>query len=81
MWLITHDDLCAMYTKYQRGLITLWCNSRSETGESESVSGQAAKRKRDETSTRRQDKKDEVEDVYQDLRHKHAGKFSAASMG
>ena len=37
-----------------------------------SVSGQPAKRKWDEISTRRQDKEDEVEDVYQDLRHKHA---------
>ena len=36
------------------------------------VSGQPPKRKWDEISTRRQDEEDEVEDVYQDLRHKHA---------
>ena len=36
------------------------------------VSGQPRKPKWDEISTRRQDEEDEVEDVYQDLRHKHA---------
>ena len=39
VWLVTQDDLCAMYKKYSRGLITLWCDSRREPGESESASG------------------------------------------
>ena len=80
VWLVAHDDLCAMYSKYPRGLITLWCDSRSEPGEGESVSARTTKRKRDETSTRCQEKEDEVEDVYQDLWRKHADKYSTPQL-
>ena len=81
VWLVTNDDLQAMYTRYPRGDITLWCDSRSEPVEHDAgASGRPAKRKRDETSTRRQDKEEEVDDVYQELRDKHADTYSTPKL-
>ena len=77
VWLVSCDDLDAMYAKYPRGQITLWCDSRIERSREESVS---AKRKRDETNTRRQEKEDEVDEVYLNLKSKHADKYSTPKM-
>ena len=65
VWLYSNDDLKAMYTKYPTGEITLWCDGKSDSEQS-SVRG---KRKRDEPVTsKRQDKEDEVEAVFKELK-------------
>ena len=76
-WLVSRDDLNAMYAKYPRGDITLWCDGKSELVEDEA---QTTKRKRDETSSRRQEKEDEVDEVYRELRDKHADKYSTPKL-
>jgi len=81
VWLVTNDDLQATYTQYPRGVITQWCDSRSEPVEHDAgTSGRPDKRKRDETSTRRQDKEDEVDEVYQELRDRHADTYSTSKL-
>ena len=81
VWLVSNDDLDAMYARYPRGDITLWCDSRSEReDEGTGVSGRSAKRRKEETSTRRQDKEDEVDEVYQELKDKHADKCSSPKL-
>ena len=58
-----------MYVKYLKGEITLWCDDRSdETGDTSSWK----KHKMDgETSTRKQEKEDEVDDVFMQLKERH----------
>ena len=73
MWLCSNDDLKSMYTKYPKGEITLWCEGKG--AEQSNVCG---KRKRDEPkSSKRQDKEDEVEAVYKELKGKHGERFDA----
>ena len=75
VWLVSDDDLHAMYAKYPRGDITLWCEGRTEAIEDERGAGRT-KRKRDEmVSSRRQEKEDEVDDIFQELKDKHGDKF------
>lgn len=71
VWLVSDDDLHAMYAKYPRGDITLWCDGRTDE---ECVSGRT-KRKRDEATSKRQEKEEEVDAVYQQLKDKHGEKF------
>ena len=74
IWLMSREDFTTMYIKYPKGEITLWCDGRSdETGDT-TVSRK--KRKKDgETSTRRQEKEDEVDDVFMQLKEKHGQNF------
>ena len=53
-WIISQEDLHAMYNKYSAGPITLWCDGRVE--EDSEVVGGRVKRKREEPSSRRQEK-------------------------
>ena len=77
MWLCSNDDLKSMYTKYPKGEITLWCEGKC--AEQSNVCG---KRKRDEPkSSKRQDKEDEVEAVYKELKGKHGESSKPASVG
>ena len=73
IWLMSREDFATMYVKYPKGEITLWCDSRTyETGDT----GSRKKRKKDgETSTKRQAKEDEVDDVFMQLKEKHGQKF------
>ena len=68
MWIVSNDDLTAMYQKYPRGEITLWCEGRSEEDVNE-----RKKRKREETTvtTKRQEKEEEVDDIFKQLQEKH----------
>ncbi len=76
VWLVSPDNLRAMYAKYPRGDITLWCD-RSEPVEDDAARGRTAKRKREETTTRRQEKEEEVDEIFKD---KHADKFSTPKL-
>ena len=70
-WLVTKDDLDALYTKYPNGgNVALWCDGRSTDS--------APKRKRDLDSqlgsSYRQGKEEEAEATYAELREKHGSK-------
>ena len=63
-----------MYVRYPKGEITLWCDGRSEEGTNDTSSRK--KHKKDgETSTKRQEKEDEVDDIFMQLKEKHGTKF------
>ena len=67
-WLVTRDDLDALYKKYPNGgNVALWCNGRSTDS--------APKQKRDLDS--RQGKEEEAETIYMELREKHWSKYDA----
>ena len=73
-WLVTKDDLDALYTKYPNGEnVALWCDGRSTDS--------APKRKRDldsqPGSSYRQGKEEEAEAIYAELREKHGSKYDA----
>ena len=73
-WLVTRDDLDALYKKYPNGgNVSLWCDGRS----TDSV----PKRKRDldsqPGSSYRQGKEEETEKTYMELREKHGSKYDA----
>ena len=67
---MSREDFTTMYVKYPMGEITLWCDGHSDkTGDT----GSRKKRKKDgETSTRRQEKEDEVIHAAE---RKHGQKF------
>ena len=72
IWLENSEDLDCMYKLYPNGgNITLWCyNSNGESKDHSEVQG--SKRKRDtEASTRRQEKEEDVDKVYKELREMH----------
>ena len=67
IWLCTKDDLEAMYCKYPKGQITLWCNS----SEAEVVGN---KRKRDDsssTTSKRQKREEDIDREFEKLKEKH----------
>lgn len=71
-WLVNKEDLLTMYNTYKSGgTVTLWCDGSMQDTCSSSASG-GLKRKRDgETATRRQEKEEEVDDVFKKLSKKH----------
>ena len=74
VWLYSKEDLQAMYIKYPKGEITLWCEG--VVSEEESIGH--GKRKRDEPVTgasKRQEKEDEVDTVFRELKYKHGNKY------
>ena len=77
-WIISQEDLHAMYNKYSTGPITLWCDGRVEE-DGEAVGGRV-KRKREEPSSRRQEKENKVHNVYQDLKKRHGDSFSTPQL-
>ena len=73
VWLENSEDLDRMYKLYPKGgNITFWCYSAQDTVSS-------SKRKRDEISTRRQDKEEEVDKIFKELREKH-GKLECTKL-
>lgn len=73
IWLCSNGDLEAMYRKYPRGEITLWCDGRVNE---DMVAGK--KRKRDDSSTvssKRQKREDKVDSVFEDLQERHGDDY------
>ena len=68
MALSSEEDLKAMYLKYQSGDITLWCD-----GKSDDVASRI--RKRDEPSSRYQERDEEVNDIFKQLKEKHSNTY------
>ena len=70
MLIANKDDIKAMYTKYPRGEITLWCDGRQDE------SSGRTKRKRDEQlSTKYNEREEEVEQIFKDLKERHGEKL------
>lgn len=73
MWIVTKDDITAMYSKFLSGEITLWCEGREEeVGRN--------KRKREEASSRYQEREEEVEKIYIELKQKHEDKYDTPKL-
>ena len=70
MWLVTADDLHSMYTKYPKGgNIVLWCDGKS------SETPGKRKRKSDGYSISRQDREDDVQSIYEELKELHSSEY------
>ena len=75
MLIATSDDLKAMYSKYPKGEITLWCEGRGEE------SGRAPKRKREEhTATEYSEREAEVDGIHKDLKEKHEDRYGMSKL-
>ena len=76
LWLVTREDLESMYSKYRTGEITLWCDGR-QSDRDRNGEEVRSKRKRDSEAnvSKRQEKEEEVESVYKDLKEKHGSKY------
>ena len=69
IWLVSTEDLKMMYSNHSKGDITLWCDGR-DTKETR------GKRKREtEGCTNRQEREDEVDEVYKTLKEKHGTNY------
>ena len=68
MALSSEEDLKAMNLKYQSGDITLWCDGKSDDVASR-------KRKRDEPSSRYQEREEKVDDIFKQLKEKHSNTY------
>ena len=80
IWLMSKEDFATMYVKYPKGEITLWCDGRSDEG-SDGCTDSRKKRKKDrEASSKRQEKEDEVDDVFMQLKEKHGSKFDTPKL-
>ena len=75
LWLCSDTDLDMMYDKNQSGEITLWCNGNRSSDKESAVK---SKRKRDDlsTGTSKRQKKEEGDDIFQDLKHKHGTNYN-----
>lgn len=72
MSIVTTDDINAMYMRHKSGEISLWCEGRCEDAGPIARNG---KRKRVEQASRYQEKEQEVDDVFQELKEKHTEKI------
>lgn len=79
-WLFSQDDLSAMYQCFKDGgEITLWCDARNPVSEQSESS--VRKRKQDHpTISQRQEKEEQVDTVYSDLKEKHGNKYDNPKM-
>lgn len=71
VWIFSDEDLQSMYEKYPKGGdVTLWCEGRNEER-----AGVKRKREREDLCTRRQEREEQVEDAFQQLKEKHKNKY------
>ena len=83
---VCNDDLKCMYDAHSKDYdqeIGMWCQGR-EQDDIECTSGSGRKRKTDNASfkppSKRQAIRDEVEEIYADLREKHGSNYTAAQL-
>ena len=68
-WLVVQEDLGTMYSKCTGNEISLWCDvSRDDSG--------GRKRKNTSGGSKRQEKEDAVESIYQELLTEHRDSYS-----
>ena len=79
-WVVTEEDLDVMYEKFTSGEIFLWCVGKEPEKHDEDVSSKGKKRKYESTVTKRQEKEDELDGIYQDLQQKHGNLYSGPQL-
>ena len=67
IWLVSREDLEMMYSNHSKGDITLWCDGRDTRSK--------RKRETENYATSRQEREDEVYEVYKTLKEKHGSKY------
>ena len=80
--IVNGEDLNAMYSRYPKGEITLWCDSSSPAVGQE-ASSEHGKRKREDvaaSTSRRQEKEEEVDAAFKELKEKHADVFDVPKL-
>lgn len=82
IWLASNQDFAAMYRKYPKGEITLWCNGRSSTDEDDDKVNESAKKKKKDGDkvTRRQEKESDIDEVFKQLKEKHGVTYDNPKM-
>ena len=76
-WLTTDQDLVAMNAKFTGGDVCLWCDATQQTTESTASRNRSPTRKK---SSRREDKEQEVDDIFQDLKERHESDYSGPQL-
>ncbi len=77
IWLVDKEDFLTMYRKYSRGEVSLWCDGRPD------VDDQAVcKTKREDgvVSSKRQDREEEVDEIFKELKEKHGTKYDTPKL-
>ena len=76
MWIVTNDDLQAMYRKFASGEIILWCEGREEDGRRGT-----GKRKRDDlVASKHQEREEDVDNIFSDLKDKHNDRYETPKL-
>ena len=78
MWLCSKDDLEAMYSKYPRGEITLWCYNNCE----DDVVCNGKRKKEDccSVSSKRQKREDSVDIEFEKLKARHGSSYDSLKL-
>ena len=78
-WLVSDQDLEAMYTHYDgKDCISLWCDGKQQ--ETEHDIGQKRKAKCESHSSKRAEREEEVDDIFQKLKKTHKDNFSGPQL-
>ena len=76
-WLTTDQDLVAMNAKFTGGDVCLWCDAAQQTSEATVLRNRSPTRKK---SSKREDKEQEVDDIFQDLKERHESDYSGPQL-
>ena len=79
-WVYCQDDLDAMYSDRNGGELTLWCEGRKNGATTDSIDQPGPHRRKSEATTRRQEKEEEVDQIFSDLKDKHCGNYSSPKL-
>ena len=74
-WLTTDQDLVVMNSKFMGGDVCLWCDQQS--GEATVSRDRSPARKK---SSKRDEKEQEVDEIFQDLKDRHASDYSGPQL-
>lgn len=78
-WLVSAQDLEAMYTHYDgKECISLWCDGKQQ--QEQGAVGQKRKAKGESHSSKRAEREEEVDDLFQKLKKKHKDSFSGPQL-
>ena len=80
-WLVSSKDLEAMYVHFQgKPCISLWCDGKEPAAESDEEKTSNKKQKRDHGLSKRNEKEEELEDIFQNLKEKHGNEYSGPQL-
>ena len=86
-WLTSDEDLTVMNKKFCNGNISMWCDAREASDEDSSPSRdqersreRSPKRSPTKKCGKREDKENEVDDIFQDLKIRHGDDYSGPQL-